>query len=325
MSKLSDQHRIQLLQLIANGAFHSGEALGETLGLSRAAISNHIKALSALGLDIFSVKGKGYRLAAPLSLLQAEQILALRRRPAVGALDVLNIIDSTNQHVKSRTAELASGYACVAEAQTAGRGRHGRTWVSPYGASIYLSYFWSFAQGYQAMAGLSLAIGVAISEALRELGFADIQLKWPNDIYLNSKKLAGVLIEVEGQVGSACDSIIGIGLNVALPSSLEGIDQPFTDLASVADQQVDRNQLVAVLLDQLDHTLQLFEQQGLPAFSSAWQQLDLFRNKPVKLILGDQTVRGMGRGINDSGAFLLEHEGQIKAYHGGEISVRADD
>ena len=163
----------------------------------------------------------------------------------------LSIIDSTNQYLKETLPLLANGHVCLAEAQTAGRGRHGRKWVSPYGASLYLSYFWRFAAGYQAISGLSLAVGVAITETLSEVGVKDVQLKWPNDLYSQNRKLAGVLVEVEGQMGAACDCIIGIGLNIDLSDQQDEIDQPWIDLHRIVDAPVDRNKLAAVLTEKL--------------------------------------------------------------------------
>lgn len=322
MSMATERVRNQILKTLADGQFHSGEVLGERLGISRAAISKHIKSFSALGLDIFSVTGKGYKLASPLKLLDRAQIAMHCQRGDSFPLEVLNIIDSTNEYLKSKLSGLQQGHSCIAEAQTAGRGRHGRKWVSPYGSSLYLSTYWSFTGGYQAVAGLSLAVGVAVAEALQKVGIEGVQLKWPNDIYLDSKKLAGVLIEVEGQMGAACDCVIGIGLNIDLPVNMTEIDQPWTDLKRASGQEHDRNQLCAHLLDQLLTMLSDFEQSGLQSFIDRWRQLDVYRDKDIKLLYGQKSILGIGRGINQQGGILVEHEGELKAYYGGEISVR---
>lgn len=322
MSKPSDLARSTLIRTLADGKFHSGEHLGQTLGLSRAAIANHVKVLSGLGLDIFSVTGKGYRLAAPLQLLDEDAIVGHSESGKVDRLTVLNIIDSTNQYIKDRVHSLENGHVCFAEAQTAGRGRHGRKWVSPYGASLYMTCFWSFPQGYQALTGLSLAIGVAIVDALEATGVSGASLKWPNDVYLDGKKLAGVLIEVEGQMGSQCNSIIGIGLNLNLPDSVDDIDQPWTDVSRALGETVDRNGLAARLWDSVTDTLKQFEAGGVTPFLNRWRALDIFRDCPVRLILGNEEILGIGRGVDANGAFRLDNDGDIKLYHGGEISVR---
>lgn len=322
MSKSSELVRGHLLSILSDNKFHSGETLGNRLGISRAAISNHMKVFSTLGLDIFSVTGKGYCLAQPLTLLDLNQIRTHLESTRSADIEVLNVIGSTNQYLKDKLNGLKNGHTCLAEAQTQGRGRHGRKWVSPYAASLYLSMHWSFAGGYSVLGGLSLAIGVAIVDALNQCGANGIQLKWPNDIYAQGKKLAGVLIEVEGQMGSGCQAIIGVGLNVTLPKNVEDIGQPWIDLAQLSSPLIDRNLLAGTLIHELTKSLTLFENSGLEPFITKWRALDVYANQTVKLIVGQQTIFGVSRGIDSNGAFLLETEQGMKTYHGGEISVR---
>lgn len=322
MNKTVEEVRSTLLAILAKGEFHSGEALGKTLNLSRASISNHIKALTSLGLDIYSVTGKGYCLASPLNFLSLKEILTHLPTSYSPTIEVLNVIGSTNQYIKEKFTELENGHACLAEAQTAGRGRHGRKWVSPYGSSLYLSMYWNFSGGYAALGGLSLVVGVAVAKALSLSGVDGIKLKWPNDIYALGKKLAGVLIEVEGQIGVGCQTVVGIGLNVSLPKNVAEIDQPWIDLAELTDVPLDRNIIAANLLTTLTETLHIFERDGLAAFINDWRNKDVYANQPVKLIVGKQIISGFSRGIDESGAILLETEQGLKAYHGGEVSVR---
>lgn len=322
MSRDSELVRGKLVAQLADGDFHSGELLGEYLGISRAAISKHIKALMELGLDVFSVSGKGYRLAKPLNLLNKVAIESSVLHSDIASIEVVNVIDSTNQYIKQNIAKLENGHLCLAEAQTAGKGRHGRKWVSPYGASLYMSMYWSFSAGYQAVNGVSLVIGLSIIKALNKLGIKDAGLKWPNDVYVQDRKLAGVLIEVEGQMGAACDCVIGVGLNVQLPEKQLEIDQPWIDLQTAAGQSIDRNALCVALINEMIDDLLCFENNGLESFLSLWHQHNIYQNKPVKLLAGTQTIVGINKGVNDSGALLIESDGIIKAYHGGEISVR---
>jgi BirA family biotin operon repressor/biotin-[acetyl-CoA-carboxylase] ligase len=322
MSKPSELVRGKLLSILADSEFHSGETLGTALGISRAAISNHIKVLCSLGLDIYSVTGKGYCLAKPLTLLNRAKIRSQLVSSHTADIEILNVIGSTNQYLKDKSINMQNGHTCLAEAQTAGRGRHGRKWISPYAASLYLSMHWSFTGGYSVLGGLSLAVGVAIVDALNICGVQGIQLKWPNDIYAQGKKLAGVLIEVEGQIGSECQAIIGIGLNVSLPEDIEEIGQPWIDLAQLSEPLINRNLLASTLISVLDKNLTLFENNGLEPFITRWRALDVYANQAVKLIIGQQTLSGISRGIDASGAIVLETEQGVKAYHGGEISVR---
>jgi BirA family biotin operon repressor/biotin-[acetyl-CoA-carboxylase] ligase len=318
----TDEIRTHIVACLAPGQFYSGETLGEQLGISRAAVSNHIKCLNELGLDIYSVSGKGYKLAKPLIVLNKNTIVSQLHQSARDKLIVLNVIDSTNQYIKSHQTELPNGFVCLAEAQTAGRGRLGRVWVSPYGASLYLSMHWAFAMGYQALNGLSLVIGVAVVEALKKAGVAEAKLKWPNDIYVHGKKLAGILIEVEGHMGSACQCVIGIGINVTLPDTVSQIDQPFIDMQTVLQHSIDRNKFAATLIDELHATMVVFEKSGLEPFITPWQLADVYANKAIKLIIGQKTIEGIGRGINNVGALLIETKEGLCAYQGGEISVR---
>lgn len=322
MSYSSELVRGRLLSILADNQFHSGEALGLKLGTTRATISNHIKMLTGLGLDIYSVTGKGYRLAQPLNLLNLTEIEQALTPSHVGEVEVLNVIGSTNQYIKDKLSVIKSGHCCLAEAQTAGRGRHGRKWVSPYAASLYLSMHWSFAGGYAVLGGLSLAVGVAIVNALGSCGVQDVRLKWPNDIYAQGKKLAGVLIEVEGQMGAECQAVIGIGLNVTLPNNMDEISQPWTDLNALCQQPIDRNKLAGALISELHKSLAVFESSGLDSFIEQWRSLDIYANQAVKLIIGNKDISGISRGIDANGAILLETEQGVRAYHGGEISVR---
>lgn len=324
MRKESERIRTQLLNILADGQFHSGETLGHQLGLSRTAVSNHIKGLAQLGLEVFSITGKGYRLVKPLTLLNEQQLLKHINIGRPFNIEVLNIIDSTNQYLKDKHQQVGNGHVVLAEAQTAGRGRRGRQWVSPYGASLYLSMYWNFPAGYQGISGLSLVIGLAVARALQIAGVEGTQLKWPNDIYLDNKKLAGVLVEVEGQMGSACDCIIGIGLNVDLPERVEGIGQPFTDLMQHTQQTLDRNVLAAQLITQLIEVCSEFEISGLAPFIKNWQALDLYYDKPIKLITGNQVIDGVGKGIDHSGGLIVNVAGVSQTFYGGEISVKAN-
>jgi len=317
--------RTLLLKTLQDGEFHSGEHLATTFELSRSAISNHVKALCELGLEIFSVKGRGYKLANPIELLSHSQIgdyLCASNKNKTSLIQVENIVTSTNDIVKAQMLEIESGFCCLAEAQSAGRGRRGRTWVSPYASSLYFSMLWRFSSGYQAMAGLSLMIGVIVNDTLLELGVGQCQLKWPNDIYFNNRKLAGILIEVEGQVGASASAIIGIGLNIRLPNDVKGIDQAFTDLHTISQQLIGRNKFAAKLIENLWEALPLFENEGMKPFISRWQQADLYNNKEIKLLSGKNVTVGIGRGIDETGALLLEIDRKIQAFHGGEISVR---
>lgn len=317
--------RTRIVSMLKDLEFISGEYICQQLGITRSSVSTHIKALAELGLDIYSVKGRGYKLAQPLSMLKVSNIQEHVSHSPSGELPpilVHNIVSSTNDLIKAQADSLAQGSVCIAEAQTQGRGRRGRTWVSPFGASIYMSMLWRFDSGYQSMAGLSLLIGIGLNRALKRIGINTCQLKWPNDVYFEGKKLAGILIEVEGQVGEQTTAIIGIGVNIQLPTNIDSIDQPFTDVSDILGYAVDRNLFSAYLIQELWQMLPQFQTEGLAPFMQQWRDADLYFNQAVSLISGSIVTRGVSRGIDSSGALLLEADGQIKPYHGGEISVR---
>lgn len=310
---------LHLISILADGEFHSGEQLGGALGMSRAAINKHIQTVRDWGVDIFTVPGKGYSLPHPIQLLDEAKIHSML--PA-GRVNVLPVIDSTNQYLLDRIGELSSGDACVAEYQQAGRGRRGRKWFSPFGSNLYLSMYWKLDQGPAAAMGLSLVIGIVMAEVLQRLGAEDVRVKWPNDLYLKDRKLAGILVELTGKTGDAAQLVIGAGINLRMREpEADTINQGWINLQE-AGVNIDRNELTATLLKELRPALLHFEKEGLAPFITRWRGLDNFLDRPVKLLIGDQEIHGIERGIDQQGALLLEQEGIIKPYIGGEISLR---
>lgn len=311
---------LKLIAILADDSFHSGEHLGELLGMSRAAINKHIQTIREWGLDVFTVPGKGYSLPSPIQLLDVERILSQLTDKRV---TVLPVVDSTNQYLLDRITELQSGDACVAEYQQAGRGRRGRQWISPFGANLYLSMFWRLDQGPAAAMGLSLVIGIVMAEVLKDLGAEDVRVKWPNDLYLNDRKLAGILVELTGKTGDAAQLVIGAGINLAMrETNANAINQGWINLQE-AGINIDRNELAATLLNELRQSLRQFEIDGLAPFIARLRALDNFIDRPVKLLIGEQQIFGIARGIDQQGALLLDQNGVIKPFIGGEISLRS--
>ena len=319
MSELNEKGNI-LLNLLADGEFHSGEKIGELLGVSRTSVNNYIKALQEIGLDIYKVPGRGYQSANPIELLDETVIRTLCGSANV---KVEQILDSTNQWLLDKIPNLNNGQTCIAEYQLAGRGRRGRTWVSPFASHLYFSYYWRFDTGIDKLSGLSLLVGIATINALEEIGIEGVSLKWPNDLYYQGKKLAGILIELNAQANEACHTVIGIGINVRMPpEQAKLIDQPWVDLTSLTNGSVDRNRLSAKLITELNKLLPEYENSGLKPHLKRWFELDCFLNKPVNVLLADQNKPGICRGIDESGALLLECGGNIESFIGGEVSLR---
>ena len=319
MAEQWHRRRQILAALNQTDSFLSGEALAKQLDVSRATISNHIDALEQAGVGIFSVKGKGYKLEKPVPLIDGDKLI----HQIDNRCFYFDEIDSTNSFMLKHAEELKSGDICIAEYQSAGRGRRGRKWASPYGSHLYTSMLWRFSQGMAQAMGLSLVVGCSLAKVLDELGLNDVAVKWPNDVYLEGKKLAGILVEMSGQADGECQIVIGIGVNLAMPTTAaEQIDQPWAD---VLTQQAlpDKTEFAIALHKQLKADIQRFEQQGLEAFIERWHCVDLYRDKAIKLLMADNAIEGICRGIDAQGALLLEVDGEVKAFVGGEISVRA--
>ena len=319
----------RLLDLIADGNFHSGEELGKTLGITRSAIWKIVKQLIARGLDIYCVRGRGYRLSDPVELLDQEKILSVLdegTRAKLNKLEVLTEVKSTNQYLMERVSKgLASGTACLAEHQTASYGRRGRTWLSSVGHNVYLSMSWHFSTGAAGLSGLSLAVGIAVARVLKLSGLPDVAVKWPNDLLCQDKKIAGILLEVVGDAAGPCDVVIGVGLNVMNPRDerFAQIDQPWTDMAGVlGSKRPSRNRLAAAMMAELINVLGDFEQNGLENLMSEWQQVDALRGSDVQINVGNEQIEGIVKGIDEQGSLLVEQDGQVKAFRGGEVSVK---
>ena len=314
-----------LLKKLADGNFHSGEELGLQLGVSRSAIWKTLQQFEILNLDIHAVQGKGYRLVSPLELLDVNNILAalpVAIRDVPLALNVETELDSTNAWLMKQ--DDWHGQVCLAEYQHAGRGRRGRKWVSPFAANLYLSLGWSFSLDAASLAGLSLASGVAVIRALERLGIQTAGLKWPNDIFHGEQKLGGILIEMRGQAGGPSQVVIGIGLNVKMPSSAaKQIDQPWSDLEQCAEKTVSRNALAAAVITELVQVCQACEQGAITTYLEAWQEHDIYAGKQVDLLLPDESrITGTSRGIDSQGALLLEQSGKVQRFNSGEVSLR---
>jgi len=322
--------KAKLLPLLATGEFRSGQDLADAMGVSRTAVWKQVNRLVAdMGLAIESVRGKGYRIPGGIDLLDAVQVklaLGVRASVLLTGLEILDSVDSTNAELMRRAEQgCSSGLVCTAELQTAGRGRRGRQWVSPYASNLYLSLLWEFSQGAAALEGLSLAVGVAVARALRACAVPDVQLKWPNDVLYRGAKLGGILLEMRGDTAGSCQVVIGVGLNVSMPAAAAGaIDQAWTDIKTItANQHPGRNRLLAALLNELLPLAADFEQQGFSHWREAWQSLDAFDGVAVVLNTGSAQLGGIARGVDERGALQLETTTGVQSVYGGEISLRA--
>ena len=318
----------KILNALKDGKFHSGESLGELLGVSRTAVWKQLQKLEEIGLQVESVKGTGYRVANGIDLLVKDDITAHLResnRNEPRSIELFQSLDSTNKYLQEQAEKSdCSGSVVLAERQTSGRGRRGKTWVSPFAANIYMSILWDFEQGAQALEGLSLAIGVAVRRALIELGLEDVRLKWPNDIYIGNKKLGGILLEMIGDPAGHCSVVIGVGINVSMPASMAvNIDQPWTDCCSESDAPIARSRLAALLIDNIFDILNDFESLGFAGYRDEWQEADAFKGLQGTISTPRDSVSGTVIGVDNSGAVQLKlMSGAVKSFIGGELSLR---
>lgn len=316
-----------LLQRLAKGPA-SGADLARELGCTRSAVWKRVEALRAAGVDIAAVAGRGYALARPLQLLDARAIvdaLPPEAREALADLQLHFAIDSSNALALREPVPEHGCRVYLCERQTAGRGRRGRAWTSPLAAHLYLTVSRRFDGGIAALQGLSLAVGVAVAEALHDLGYSTVGLKWPNDLYAGSRKLGGILIEIGGEASGPVRAAIGLGLNVAMPAgAAQGIDQPWCDLAMLGDGPApDRNRIAAAVLGRLLPALECFAQQGLAAFMDAWARFDLLSGQPVRVLDAGGEQQGIALGIAPDGALRVAQSQGEAQFHSGEVSVRA--
>ncbi|WP_035206048.1 bifunctional biotin--[acetyl-CoA-carboxylase] ligase/biotin operon repressor BirA [Isoalcanivorax pacificus] len=326
MPETSIQVDSAVIRCLADGRFHSGEDLGALSGISRAGIWKRLQKLEQLGLAIESVRGKGYRIAGGLSLLDETALRAAAGLPA-DAFDLV-LKETTVSTNADALAMIAGGLvrplAVLAEYQSAGRGRRGRPWQSPFGSNLYLSLASRFSGGATALEGVSLAVGVAVADVLAASGLgARVQLKWPNDVLVGGRKLGGILVELAGEMDGVCMPVIGIGINGAMPAQAGAeIDQPWTDLGRELGAPPDRNRLAGELLASLLAVLDTFRAGGFAALRERWQQYDGCAGREVQLLLGDKRITGVACGVSEQGALLLDVEGEMQRFHGGEVSLR---
>jgi len=344
-----------LLRLLADGGFRSGEALAELLGCSRATVWNRVRAAEALGARLHKVRGRGYRLATPLDLLDAavlaRRVESLTPQPRFDC-GVVDECESTSTLLMTRarrmlvtdggtahgTASPPRFPAIACERQTAGRGRRGAAWHDALGGSLAVSASWRFARGMGRLSGMSLAAAVAVARALEQVGCRGVRLKWPNDLMIQTgasdgqvadpaAKLGGILTELAGDASGPSVAVIGIGLNVRLPTEVRAaIGRPVADLANeggLSAAPPARTELLARVLSELGEALAQFEQDGFAPFRAQWLERHAWQGRRVALRVAErQVAEGEAMGVDDDGALLLASRRGLERFHSGELSLR---
>ncbi len=323
------QKAFALLDQLQDGHAHSGEDIAARLGVTRAAIWNHVKRLQAEGVEIHAVSGKGYRLPGGYEFLNRHAIelaFAANTRRAIRTVHLDEVTDSTNQRLLDlANVEDIQGIAWLAEYQKRGRGRRGGTWLAPPGSGLCLSLGWRFDTPPASMSALSLVVGIAVVRALTRMGASDVALKWPNDVYFDGRKLAGILIEMRSEFGGPCTVVIGIGINIALSADARArIDALATDVAAACGSAPSRNTAAAVIFDELVIVLQDFEHAGFDAYTDEWQRHDLLAGRRIRVEVPERIVSGIARGVGADGTLLVEHSGRTEAFLAGHIVMESD-
>lgn len=323
--KLPDLHW-RVLSVLADGFQHSGQSIADALGVSRSAVWKSLAKLEQKGVDICHARGVGYQLTdGALELIDARSIGDQGLCEAF-QLDVLTETPSTNQWLLERLpAGPLQPRICLAEHQLKGRGRRGRAWYAPFGLNLNYSIAWPFERA-TFLSGLSLAVGVLVLESLAGLGVTGVMLKWPNDLLVDGKKIAGILIELRGEVGGVMWAVIGIGINVNMVTD-EGlsIDQPWTSCRQVLGRKISRNDLVKQLTGRLHEGLNLFQISGLGPFLDRWRKFDWLQNKSVMIECQGERVAGIARGISGDGSLVAAVGSRVINVSGGEVTVRVAD
>lgn len=316
-----------VLRLLTDGEFHSGEDLAHKLNISRASISNALRKTDEAGLVLYKIRGRGYRLAEPLQWLDRTKIAAtLGAQAKRFNIELMDCADSTNTLLMQKAAlGAAHGSVMAAELQTHGRGRRGRSWHANLGGALTFSLLWRFNHGVGFLSGLSLAVGVALLRALKSLGVNGTALKWPNDVLHHYRKLAGILIEVQGDVLGPSFAVIGIGINLKLSEQIRNlIGQAATDVYSITGIVPERNQALGCMLAHLAQVLDIFAARGFGGLRTEWVKHHIYHNKNVTIALADNaSEEGLVAGVDDVGALLLKTRGGERRYSAGEISLRA--
>ena len=322
--------RGDLLRLLADGELHSGEELAARLSISRAAVWKQMRQLGDWGIVWQATPGRGYRLAAPIELLDAAAIRRALPQLAAGRLRHLEVheeLGSTSDRLLAVT-ELPAGRfdACLAEFQTAGRGRQGRHWLAPFASGLCLSVNWSFQDAPAALGALSLAAGVAILRALRAFEIAGLALKWPNDVVHGHRKLGGILIDMRGEAAGPAYVVVGVGINLHLPEEIranllaEGIEP--VGLSELRGEMPRRSALAAAIVNELVLALEEFAARGLAGFTDEWRAADALADQPVRILQGGQSLEGRACGVDADGALLVDTGGARRRVLSGEVTVR---
>lgn len=314
---------LPVLRLLSHEEFRSGEAIARELATTRASVNNAVREAERLGVAIHAVRGRGYRLGCRYDWLDGARLAELGGARGF-SFSLHDRLDSTNSQLMTLAQQgAAHKHVVAAELQSAGRGRRGRTWHAELGRGLTFSLLWRFQRPLTALSGMSLVVGLGLARCLRGLG-VEAWVKWPNDVLLGDAKLAGILIETQGDVLSGATAVIGIGLNLSAGAGMaERAGVPVASLADVLEPPPARNDLLLAILAELDADLRRFDAEGFAPFADAWMRLHAHQGREVVILGADGSSRpGRALGVDALGALRLETASGTVAIHSGEVSLR---
>lgn len=310
---------LKLVNLLNDGHYHDGTNIGTKLKITRSAVWKIIKKLQGYGIQIDSVKGKGYALLEPLILLDNKLIKNALANYNV-KLEIFESVASTNQYLQKKADK--NILVCLSEEQTLGKGRLERYWYSPFGQNIYLSCKYSFQKDVSELSGLSLVVSLAIVKTLQHYKLPhSILTKWPNDITYHNQKICGILVEIQAESHGKCEATIGIGINVNMLDDDNCINQAWTSLRKILGEYIDRNHLTVLLLENLFAYLEKFKKKGFAPFTEEWNTIDSLYNKKITLNNLNNKETGIAKGVDDSGYLILKTNEKLKSYSSGDTLI----
>lgn len=322
---MSADSELQVLQTLRTAGSLTLDELVVHASISVRAAERALAVLKARGAPVIFDAGK-WSLTRDVELLDRQRIegeLSAASSQYLDSLVLLGDVDSTNAYLLRESAESVA--ACLAEGQSAGRGRRGKAWISPYGVNIYLSLSLRWRHELDRLQGLSLAVGVTVVDALSALGLVGATLKWPNDVLYADRKLCGILVETSSRPNQTPLVVIGIGLNVHRTHTTEAalVDQPWTNLETASGGAVSRNRTAGVLLEHLLRGLTTFEAARLAPFVDRWRLADALYGRGIVVLSTGDDLFGVADGVDADGALRVRTDaGHIVRITGGEVTIR---
>lgn len=319
--------KAELLRMLRNSKdYISGQELCESFGVSRTAVWKVIKQLQAEGYDIEAITNKGYKLISYPEILSGCELMSRMNAQWAGRkVYFRKECESTNEDAKYLGDEgMDHGSLVVAQTQTGGKGRRGRSWDSPLGTSISMSLLLrpDFAPNQASM--LTLLMAISVAEVISKSCDLDVMIKWPNDILVNRKKVCGILTEMNAEMDYINYVVIGVGINVNQKELPEELAEIATSLLMEKGERVDRNDLILNIMEYFEYYYDIFVENGdVSAFVELYDGYLINRNETVRVLDPKGEYTGIAQGINDRGELIVKREdGSIARVYSGEVSVR---